>query len=592
MAKRTKSYGLNNPLQDVFPVPVVSTRNPTVNDKGFEIGQQWVNTAETRVYSLTSVTAGSATWALLAVGTSDLDTLTGDTGGTISPDGSSNINIVGNDLFTVDGSGNSLTVTETTGAYPITPFVVGIAGQAGYTTIQSALDAADAAGGGTVYVQPGVFTENLTLYDSVDLWGTIGVADTETCKIIGTHLPPTSGAITIRNIFLENATDIFNSAMPADTNIILIDVGIDVTNGFTFNLPDWTGSLIGINIGEVQSTNDGWVNNTGGAPVSMTNMTVGAGTGQSMVTTGTVEIANCIVDCPIDFQTGTSALITGGSLFQKPVTFSDNSTAAIVNSTFKPTSGAGIIYQSSGDTSITSCGVDSGNSPAISGTGAGTLTITGVDFVRNNTIAATLTRAGGQTQSESFQTINQATHVRMEDNDILSAGTNANIDIDLIPKGTGVVTSTTEIQAPSISFDSGTNSLDNYIEAGWTPVLTLGGGTTGITYSTQNGRYVRVGSLVFLECAITLTSKGSDTGAVTITGVPIANGGAFRGIFDCQWERSSFTANYTELSGTLPNSGVIVSLVQFGDNVSEANITDALITDTFSLRFSGFYCVI
>ncbi|NGX50741.1 MAG: hypothetical protein K1060chlam2_00591 [Chlamydiae bacterium] len=26
MAKRTKSYGLNNPIQDVFPGPIVATR--------------------------------------------------------------------------------------------------------------------------------------------------------------------------------------------------------------------------------------------------------------------------------------------------------------------------------------------------------------------------------------------------------------------------------------------------------------------------------------------------------------------------------------------------------------------------------------
>ena len=43
MAKRTKSYGLNNPLQAVFPVPVISQREPNGNDTNYEIGQTWID---------------------------------------------------------------------------------------------------------------------------------------------------------------------------------------------------------------------------------------------------------------------------------------------------------------------------------------------------------------------------------------------------------------------------------------------------------------------------------------------------------------------------------------------------------------------
>ncbi len=41
------------------------------------------------------------------------------------------------------------------------------AGSGAYTTIQSALDAANLAGGGTVEVMQGVYTENITLYPQV-----------------------------------------------------------------------------------------------------------------------------------------------------------------------------------------------------------------------------------------------------------------------------------------------------------------------------------------------------------------------------------------------------------------------------------------
>lgn len=438
MAKRTKSYGLNNPLQDVFPVPVVAQRTPTSNDTNYEIGQQWVDQNSQQVFVLTNV-SGGVVWTLTGSGTTDLETLTGDTGGALSPSGG-NINVLGGDGLTVDGSGSTLTINrDATGGYPITPFVVGPLGQAGYQTVQAGLDAANAAGGGTVYVQPGTFTENLTLYDQVDLWGAVGIADTGVCTITGVHTPPTSGAFTIRNIFLISATDIFNSAAAGTTTIILIDDAIDVTNGYTFNLVNWTGGLAAFDIGEIQSVSDGWINNTGGASVFMTNVTIGAGTGQTMVTSGSIELYNCVVGCPVDFRTGSTGLIAGGTYFEEMVTFSNDSAFTISNSTFAPNTGSGIVYNSSANTSITSSAVNSSTNPAIDGTGAGTLTLTSIGFVNDNNIAAALTIAGGNTKSGSFDTIGASTGINITDQTISSTGTGSDVDVVIAPKGIGNV---------------------------------------------------------------------------------------------------------------------------------------------------------
>lgn len=68
-----------------------------------------------------------------------------------------------------------------------------------------------------------------------------------------------------------------------------------------------------------------------------------------------------------------------------------------------------------------------------------------------------------------------------------------------------------------------TSQLLNWYEEGtWTPVLRFGGGTTGITYTTQQGRYTRVGRTVTIRFEITLSSKGSSTGEADITGLPFA----------------------------------------------------------------------
>jgi hypothetical protein len=57
----------------------------------------------------------------------------------------------------------------------------------------------------------------------------------------------------------------------------------------------------------------------------------------------------------------------------------------------------------------------------------------------------------------------------------------------------------------------------------WTPGITFGGGVTGITYGTQTGAYTKIGKLVFVSWDIVLTSKGTDTGGATISGLPFTS---------------------------------------------------------------------
>ena len=66
--------------------------------------------------------------------------------------------------------------------------------------------------------------------------------------------------------------------------------------------------------------------------------------------------------------------------------------------------------------------------------------------------------------------------------------------------------------------------LHDYEEGTWTPVLTLGGATTGINYSQQTGRYTRVGDVVHVFFVILLSSKGSASGNGQITGFPFSVG--------------------------------------------------------------------
>ena len=67
---------------------------------------------------------------------------------------------------------------------------------------------------------------------------------------------------------------------------------------------------------------------------------------------------------------------------------------------------------------------------------------------------------------------------------------------------------------------AGANTFDDYEEGTFTPGITFGGGNTGMTFSTQSGTYTKIGNRVAITLRISLSAKGSSTGAALITGLP------------------------------------------------------------------------
>jgi hypothetical protein len=75
----------------------------------------------------------------------------------------------------------------------------------------------------------------------------------------------------------------------------------------------------------------------------------------------------------------------------------------------------------------------------------------------------------------------------------------------------------------SATAGTGTSELLNdYEEGTWTPIITFGGASVGITYSFQQGSYTKVGRLVTATCVVNLSAKGSSTGNAYIEGLPFA----------------------------------------------------------------------
>jgi hypothetical protein len=101
-------YGYETPVVTVFPSPVAAFRIPATSDTGYLVGQLWINQTTNQCWIMTSVAGGLATWALASPGASDVDTLTGDGGGAISPV-AGDIILAGGTNVTSAGAGNTIT---------------------------------------------------------------------------------------------------------------------------------------------------------------------------------------------------------------------------------------------------------------------------------------------------------------------------------------------------------------------------------------------------------------------------------------------------------------------------------------------------
>ena len=66
---------------------------------------------------------------------------------------------------------------------------------------------------------------------------------------------------------------------------------------------------------------------------------------------------------------------------------------------------------------------------------------------------------------------------------------------------------------------AGVNTLDDYEEGTWTPVLVPGSGSTQ-TYTLQIGSYTKIGRMVFLKGHISINSLGDASGDIGIGGLP------------------------------------------------------------------------
>jgi hypothetical protein len=119
--KLQRVISVSNTTVEVLPPPVLANRAPLTTDYQYPNGQQWIN------YSVSppiiSEYTGKGIWIDIS-GTSAINTLEGNSGGFVSPDGSGNLHVIGDGTTaTVVGNPTTNTLTISSGGSVATSYV-------------------------------------------------------------------------------------------------------------------------------------------------------------------------------------------------------------------------------------------------------------------------------------------------------------------------------------------------------------------------------------------------------------------------------------------------------------------------------------
>jgi hypothetical protein len=102
------------------------------------------------------------------------------------------------------------------------------------------------------------------------------------------------------------------------------------------------------------------------------------------------------------------------------------------------------------------------------------------------------------------------------------------------------------------SASSNANTLDDYEEGTWTPVI-VGGTTAGTgTYSSQVGRYTKIGNTVRIHFSVSWTAH-TGTGTTIVTGFPFSSNATGQTPFAVFTYGETFTANNVANGGLISN---------------------------------------
>jgi hypothetical protein len=153
---------------------------------------------------------------------------------------------------------------------------------------------------------------------------------------------------------------------------------------------------------------------------------------------------------------------------------------------------------------------------------------------------------------------------------------------DTTANGTGITFPATQ------SASSNANTLDDYEEGTWNITVSYSGSTSGVTYAARTGYYTKMGNVVTVQGAVSLSSKGTGSGSVRIS-LPFQTIGDRGGL--AVGNTQSITANNSprELMVEGATSFFVIRYPNGTGNTTEISYGD--ISNSFYVAFGGTYLV-
>jgi len=433
-----------------------------------------------------------------------------------------------------------------------------------FTSVQDALDYANANGITEVFFKPGTYVGNLNLYPNINLVAH-NLSVNQQVIIKGKCSFSSAGIVNFSGIKLETDGDYAISVTgSADSKLQFNNCYLNCVDytGIEYSSSSSNSSISFYNCyGDLGTSGITYYNATS---AGILNFSKSNFLNSSSSTTQNTSSAGTLAYSYTNWQ---SAIVTSGTCKFVPYFSFFYSNANIIPVTVNGTStpqgasfsyffggaqsgislGAGSIFQ------MSNCAVDSSNANAIAGSGF--LYLDCITFIGTSaTIQSTITLGNRTSQFNSL---------------------NANFSIT----------------TPSITINSGT-PLTNFVEGTFTPNLQFGSASTGITYTTQIGKYQRIGSKVSILIDIHLSNKGTATGNATISNLPFvsANDGTSSNLF--MYLVSVNTTSKTYFTGGIAPNVNVINLTQVDAITGTAALLqDSNFINTSYIRIEGFYFI-
>jgi len=548
MAQANRRSG-NNPLAylGVEPISptnfVIQQRDPTVNDYfNFNEGDEWLNQVSEGVWKLVNKDAQVATWVQITGGSSSPLTFHTDgadanpSGGAITMAGGSNITTSGSGAtvtYNLDANITLTSVTTTDLTVTNAPTFSAL-GQGVVQSNSSGVIFSSEGSDGQVLISSSV---------GAPIWHTVTA---------GSGISVTNGHNTITIASSAAVADSF----PTDSGTAVPAAGALTIHGGTGITTSGSGSTVTISLSSTPPTAiETITGNTGGAISPSANninivtahaTPVFAGSGSTE--TLDFNLSNLVLGSALpSLAGGLTNVGIGSSALNALTTGSSNATLGYqAGSTITTGSNNILVGKSAGSsyTSSESSNIILGNSGAIT---------------ESNVIRIGTQGSGAGQQNKAFMA------------GVYNVAVGATQDVVVVD-------------------NNGQLGGNSFSALSWTPTLSFGGSSTGITYAVQEGIYQSVGNIVFYAGGLVLTSKGAQTGVARIGGLPFASSGVFTvqfGQFACT--DVTFPASYTfvwqlnEIGTTnlIPQAG--------GSGLTQVNLDNTAFHNNSQISVTGYY---